>query len=77
MESLDTINKILTTLITTFGSSGTVVMLVFIALGAFAWRKYNDNQKDKYVDMALAAKDETIKRLAEESRAYKILLFKT
>ena len=63
-------------MVANFGAWGTIVICVGIVLLFFAWRLYNERRKDRTNDELLREKDRTIQRLADESRYYKIIVFK-
>lgn len=52
------------------GAAVTVILLMIK-------RRYNDNRKEREANIAFAEKDRTIQRLANDSRAYKVLYLKT
>jgi hypothetical protein len=59
-----------------YGPNWTLGLLVTIVLIAIAWQVWQTIRKDREINKAIQAKDETISRLAEENRLYRIQVFK-
>jgi hypothetical protein len=58
-----------------FGPWGSLFIVILFVAGGLGWRIYNNLRKDKEVNQAVAAKDEEIKRMADEVRLYRALVF--
>jgi len=73
---LEAINKILQTLLTSFGP-GWALLIVFLAcvLG-FLYKFYGDWVKRNETNHIVRAKDETIQLLAQDNRDLRVILFK-
>ena len=71
-KTLQSAYPILKLLLTTFGPYGSVFVMVLIYLMFFGWRKYNEYQRDKEIQAALAEKEKSVQRLANEVRMWRI-----
>ncbi len=72
-EFLPLIEKALNLLVSTFGPWGTVILIVGGLAVLFLWKVYKDKQADKARDLALAEKERTIQRLANQERTWRRL----
>lgn len=60
----------------TFGAGWTLVVFLSVPVLFLGWQIYLTWRKDKEANLALEAKEDTIQRLAEENRLYRIQIFK-
>ena len=73
-KALQAARDILNILIGAFGPWGTVVLIGVGLLGMFLFRVYKDRRADKAIDRALAEKERTIQRLANQERTWRRVL---
>ncbi len=73
---IEAVTKMLELLFRTLGVGGTIGIATVFILLSVAWRIYNDKQKEKEINLALAEKDRTISRLAAQERVWRIQFFK-
>src|SRR5262245_15355142 len=74
---LKEISNLVEVILKNFGALGTVLLALGVVLLLFAWRRYNDYQRDKRTDELIKEKDRTIQRLAEQERNLRVVLFKS
>ncbi len=60
----------------TYGSNWTLILVFSIPIAIVGWQIFQALRKDKEANLALAAKEDTIQRLAQENRLYRIQTFK-
>jgi uncharacterized membrane protein YccC len=68
---LQSARELLTLLLDRFGAGGTIALVVVVLLALFAWRRYSDWRTDRMIDRALAEKERTIQRLANQERTWR------
>jgi hypothetical protein len=72
-EFLPPIEKALNLLVGTFGPWGTVILVALVLATLFFWKVYKDRQADEARNLALAEKERTIQRLANQERTWRRL----
>ena len=75
-EILDALGRLVAALVAAFGPTGTVLLLLAVAVAATAWRLYQDKRKDREFNLLIEEKDKTIQRLASQERFYRAMFFK-
>ena len=73
---VEAINALINTLISHYGSAGTLFIILGAVALAIVWRLFSDWVKNRRVDRALAEKEASIKRLAGEVRMYRAIFLK-
>jgi hypothetical protein len=58
----------------TYGPNWTLVLIFSIPIAIFGWQVFQALRKDREANLAISAKEETIQRLADENRLYRILI---
>jgi hypothetical protein len=59
-----------------YGPRWTLLLIFLVPVAFVGWQIWLSWRKDKVTDKALEAKEETIQRLADDNRTYRILFFK-
>ncbi len=73
---IEAINKLIATLINAFGAPFTIFLIFAVPIVTYLWKRYNSSKKEKVYDKLIDEKDETIKRMKEEVKMYRIHFFK-
>lgn len=72
-EVFPLLEKALNLLVGTFGPWGTVILVALVLATLFFWKVYKDRQADEARNLALAEKERTIQRLANQERTWRRL----
>ena len=75
-QVIDSVNHLLTTLVALLGKGWTIFFIFAIPVGTYFWKRYNNNQKDAVFKKLIQEKDDTISRMKDEVKIYRIHIFK-
>ena len=73
---IDAVINLIHTLVTLLGVRWTLFFSFAIPIGTFLWKKYNNNRKDAVFNLLIKEKDDTIARMREEVKVYRVHFFK-
>jgi len=73
---IDSASNLINTLVHSIGKGWTIVLIFVIPIGTYFWKRYNNNRKDAAFKALIKEKDDTIERMKEEVKMYRINLFK-
>lgn len=73
---IEAITQLIVALVNLFGVGGTILIIIACAVGTLLWRLYLNKRKDSANEKLIKEKDNTIARMKEEIKMYRIEHFK-
>jgi len=74
--TINAIEHLITTVVNAFGPGKTILLMIAIAVAVFVWRVYNNYRKDKEINKAIQALEQSVQRCAAEAREWRIVFLK-
>jgi len=72
-DLINAVSHLLEVLVGIFGRTGTVLLLLGVAVGSIIYRRWREHRKAQTTRALIDEKERTIQRLSEENRNYRIV----
>lgn len=75
-ELLDAFARLIEVLVSLFGRSGTIVLILVTVIGSIIYRRVQEKRRERVYELLSEEKERTIERLSRENLSLRIVVFK-